>query len=121
MRKYTIPRSCAPTRVIGLTSGYGVTEFAGKSVGKVSAIHCSGQGAGIIGKVARPFGRRGDEDATRIYANRLPGALVINEEEELVAHDRPAQNATELVLVEHATDRRKVVPGIEPVITQELE
>ena len=52
---------------------------------------------------------------------RLPRALIVDEEENLLTHDGAAERAPKLVLLKCTADRTEEISRIESIIAQELE
>ena len=51
----------------------------------------------------------------------LTRALIIDEEEDLLAHNRATEGAAKLVLFERLADIAEEIAGVEIVVAQELE
>src|SRR5712664_1951270 len=99
--------------VVRLTRVHGVTEFLRKKSGKIGpAYHRRyrillpidglrrGKRAGLINEIARLVSQRRDRYQPGIDALNRPSSLIVAEEKHIVLHDRSADRAAELVLIE---------------------
>ncbi len=105
---------------------YRVAQFLRQQIGEVRAAHRPGQeGVAVavnkVREITRPVRIRRHADLARVDALRLPRALIVGKEEQLVAADRPAQCPAKLVLPVRSARRRKVVPRIEIGVAQKIE
>ena len=116
----------AARQVVRLACHNLIAELLGQSVGEIRAAHeaaqlIPGRSCRQIGEITGAIGIGRHSDDAGVDTLRLPGSLVIEEEEELVAANRAAEGAAELVLPEGAARRREIIARIEIGIAQELE
>ncbi len=128
VRKYALGRADASLGVVGLSVGYGVTEFLGKNTGEVRTVDACAAVCGVgrderrrlvtqtSGTIGR--GRYGEE---LCLPDGLPGSLVVGEEEYFVPFDRTAHGSTKLVLNINSAGWGIVVSGIQVGVAQKFE
>ena len=117
---------CSQAEVIRFAGVDGIAQLLGQPAGEIRAANCAGQLVSVrpgreVQQVAGAVRAGRHADIAGVDALGLARALVIGEEEDFVAPDRPPEGASVLVLEKRTARGRKVVAGIEIGVAQKLE
>src|SRR6266403_2456205 len=112
-------RAAATREAIRLPLRHGVTQTLRKHLCPVRAVDRTGQECRV--KIAEALVCRRYRDKASFRTLHLPRALIIREPENFVFPERPARRIAKLIAPQFGLACRKVILGIQLVVTQELK